>query len=144
MSNYKQVEDLEPEPGSIGGAMNQWPRQTINWICRDMRVNNLDDNVAKALIDREIKRLRELSEFADFNGINPENLDRKIDLLEKADTETLISAIEEEYNSKYVSESMLNKCPFEDSGFDKSCWSCPVAGSLFDRLEKELKEKKKA
>lgn len=129
----KTAEDLEPDPASIGGAMSQWPRRTLNWVCRDMRVNAADKFVADTLIEREVRDLRELRKLAVDVDIEARNLHMKEKALDKNDAKTIMRAIQTAYEGKFDGD--MNQCPFEEQGLDKACWACPVAGNALDQLE---------
>lgn len=131
----KTAEDLDENPSSIGGAMSQWPRRTINWICRDQRVQSVDSHVAETLLDREVGDLKQLSDMADRVGISSSNLDGKIEALEDHDTDEILAAIQQRYESEHGDSGVgVSKCPFEESGMDKACWRCPVAGQTLEEL----------
>lgn len=121
--------------------MSQWPRRTLNWVCRDQRVNAVDPHVAKVLIDREVSDLKELERMADNAGINPESVRSKRRLLEESDTSDILTALEKAYRYEYSdSERLECDCPFEETGLDKGCWSCPVAGDAYEILRDMLEE----
>lgn len=134
----KTADDLNKNPSSIGGAMSQWPRRTINWLCRDQRVKSVDENVAETLLTREVNDLKELSDMADDIGISTSNLDAKIAAIEESSTDELLAMLQQQYDREFGDSGMgHNQCPFEDSGMDKACWRCPIAGETLEQLARE-------
>lgn len=131
--SMKTVGELDRDDvASLGGAMSQWPRQPLNWICRDMRVNAADSNIARHLIKTNITRLEDLSNEVGKHGINTSGIDEKINSLKASDETEVMRAIQSAYMGKY--EGQHTDCPFEQSGLDKACWRCPVAGNTYDIL----------
>lgn len=140
MANRKTVDDLDDDPGSVGGAMSQWPRRTLAWLCRDERVRAADAAVATALLDREVRDLTALAGKAEDVGIDPSGLEAKRDALEAADADEVLAALRQEYRGEYDDAGAYGTgggCPFEESGLDKACWRCPVPGAALDALESD-------
>lgn len=136
----KTVEDLDDDPAAVGGAMSQWPRRTLAWLCRDARVNATDVDVAEALVAREVRDLDALAEKADRVGIGTGTLDKRRRAIGEADVLTIIETLDREYRRKYSTDGGdyfdgEATCPFEESGLDKACWRCPVPGNTLNELE---------
>lgn len=140
----RTVEDLREDAdddaylmSSVGGAMAQWPRRTLNWLCRDMRINSLDPYVAKRLVDREISDLQALVHLASEVDINAKELQRKKLALEHNSINDVIGIIDMEYENEYEPNGddwTSDKCPYEENGMDMDCQRCPVAGNVLDEL----------
>lgn len=129
----KEPEDLDDNPASVGGAMSQWPLQTIAWTCRTERSERTDPHVVDALLERDVHRLGGLIKKAERVDIGTDLLQEKRDRLRAAHPKDIRNAIVAEYRQEYPGEQV--KCPNEESGLDKSCWSCPVPGRVMRRLE---------
>lgn len=122
---------------SVGGAMSQWPRRTLTWICRDQRVNSVDPNVAETLLDREVNDLGRLVSFAANEAdIEASTLDLKRRALDSHETDRILNELRVKYQKHWKGD--MTECPFEENGLDKACWRCPVAGDTLESLTGEL------
>lgn len=138
----KKPEDLKKTVHSIGGAMSKWPLRTITRVCREQRTNKIDTGVVNRMLQVDVEDLLGLEARAKEVDIPTEDLEAKRRALDHADAESLQRAIENEYEDLYGSGSgewgeIEDSCPFEESGLDKACWRCPLAGNTMDRLRED-------
>lgn len=122
--------------------MGQWPYRTITWHCRKIQENREDTEVMDALYDKDINDLNDLEEMAKDIGIHTDNFAAKIEALEQSDAEEISEIIRSEYRQLYditKSDGGLPSagggCPYEESGMDRACWSCPLSGNVLEELE---------
>lgn len=131
----KTASDLDDDPASVGGAMSQWPRRTLAWLCRDARVESVDPAVAEALLAREADDLADLAAKAKRVGIDTSTLSRKRQAIADADAGRAVAKLNAAYAAEYDSDGFEDHmCPFEESGLDKACWRCPVPARALDGL----------
>lgn len=127
----KDTEDLQPEPGSIGGAMSKWPRRTTAWTCRLTRTGEYMAGVVDALQAENVKSLRNLIVFAEDNGIDATELRQVTETLDNADPDDMERAVRQAYAAEY---GQREKCPYEREGNDMACHRCPVPSKSIDHM----------
>lgn len=118
--------------------MSKWPLRTLTRACREERVGITDPNVVRQLLSVDAHDLDGLEQKARRNGIGTDELYAKRHALEAASAQDVLNSVNAAYRAEYVDsnewDAVDSECPFEESGFDKACWRCPVAGDAMDRL----------